>query len=59
MAATAILAGGTGPALETYQNRLREIRIHYARRRERLYQSAAAHFGTPFWHGQLALPAIP
>lgn len=59
MAATAILAGGTGTVLETYQNRLREIRIHYARRRKLLYQSASAHFGTPFWHGQLALPATP
>jgi len=58
MAATAILAGGTGTALETYRNHLREIRTHYARRRERLYQSAAAHFGTSFWNGQLAYPAL-
>lgn len=59
MVATAILASDTDPTFETYQNRLHEIRIHYARRRKLLYQSAAAHFGTPFWRGQLTLPVIP
>lgn len=45
-------------SLDGYKETLMEVRNIYARRRELLYESAASHFGSPFWRGQLA-PKVP